>query len=57
MRFPFATSCGWTQRVTSFQNKMPCTLMAKVSSYSYQYQEVAKSESTVDAPDRGEARR
>lgn len=31
MPFPFATSCGSTQRITFFQNKIYCTVMTKVS--------------------------
>lgn len=54
---PFATTCRWTQRVTSFQNKMYCTAMAKASSYSYQHQEVVINKLTVDAPNHGKARR
>ncbi|PKU46293.1 hypothetical protein llap_3413 [Limosa lapponica baueri] len=36
---------------------MYCTVMAKVSPYSYQYQEVAINKLPVDAPNHGKARR
>lgn len=47
--FPFAT--------TVFQNKMYCTVMTKISAYSYQYQKAAVNKWTIHAYNPGNVRR